>query len=557
MRRTTPYPLSPIPYPLSPKESIMHTILPLFLSAAKRSPLLSAALVIAILLSMGLSVLPPWVLGLVIDGMTAGTIDERGLLLLGGAYFLLTVLSNGSASLQSALITIFGERATHRIRFAMAEKLSRLPASYFDGHDSGRMASLFVNDVDTLEILFSSGVISMISDALQIFAMLFAIYFLSPGLLLLLLIALPLLFLLTRAFQTRMRQSQLAYRRALADASSLIPETIRHRVTLFFLGAAPFMKRRYHVAAKKSFAAMSRSNFYDSIYSPIVITASACLIALLVVLSGASDLFGVTAGSAAALFAYLHRIFSPLESMGMEIQNIQSAIAGITRISDFLNEKEMAHPQSPTAHKENAISLRNMTFGYTKDHLIFENFSLALPEGSRTTFVGRTGAGKSTLFKLLLGLTAPLEGEISIFGRNPTAVSAGERRRLFGVVEQTFVPVLGTVRDQITLGDPRITDDDVHRALTLVGLSDAFPQGLSAPYSAALLSHGEEQLLSIARAIAADPAILLLDEITASLDAETEKRILSALSSASESRTVLAISHRVAKESAGQVVEIA
>ena len=532
-------------------------MLSLFLHSAARRPWLSLGLVAVILLSMALSVLPPLVLSRVIDDMTAGADMEGSLLVPGISYFLLTVLANGTESLKAALITIFGESTTHRIRSAMAEKLSRLPAPYFDAHESGRMASLFVNDVDTIETLFQSGVIGMISDALQIISLLFVIYFLSPGLFGLLLIALPLLFLLTRAFQKRMRSAQLAYRAALASASGLIPETIRNRRAIFFLSAEPFMKSRYGKAIADSFAAMSRSNFYDSIYSPIIITISACLIALLVVLSAAdASLFGLSAGTAAALIAYLHRIFSPLESIGMEIQNIQSAMAGITRISDFLREKEMASPEEISISPDNAISLRHISFAYDKSQPIFTDLSLTFPKGSTTTLMGRTGAGKSTIFKLLLGLATPTTGEISIFGRNPASISESEKRKLFGVVPQAFRPVLGNLRDQLTLGDPRVTEEEIKRALTTVGLYDLcmhFPEKLDTPYSDALFSQGQKQLLSIARAIALDPEVLLLDEITANLDAGTEQEVLTALQSAAKNRTVIGISHRGEQ---GRVVEV-
>ncbi len=530
-------------------------MLSLFLRAALARPWLSLALAASILLSMALSVLPPLVLSRAIDGLTAG--EDNHLLLLGISYFLLTVLSNGSESLKAALITIFGESTTHRIRSAMAEKLSRLAPSYFDRAESGRMAALFVNDVDTLETLFQSGVISMISDALQIVSLLFAIYFLAPGLFGLLLAALPLLFLLTRAFQKRMKASQLAYREALASANSLIPETIHNRRLIFFFAAEPFMRGRYGKAVRESFTAMSRSNFYDSIYSPIIITLSSCLIALLVALTAeGAPLFGVSAGTAAALFAYLHRIFSPLESIGMEIQNIQSAMAGMSRISDFLAEKEMASPKEISISKENAITMNHISFAYDEGAPIFTNLSLAFPKGSTTTLMGRTGAGKSTIFKLLLGLAAPTAGDISIFGRNPCAISESEKRKLFGVVPQAFRPVSGNIRDQLTLGDPRVTDEEIKRALRTVGLYDlcmGFPEKLDTPYAGALFSQGQKQLLSIARAIALDPAILLLDEITANLDAKTEQEVLAALQSAAKNRTVIAISHRGYK---GRVVVI-
>ena len=199
-----------------------------------------------------------------------------------------------------------------------------------------------------------------------------------------------------------------------------------------------------------------------------------------------------------------------------------------------------------------------MTFGYG-DRPVLRDFSMTVKEGEQVTLAGRTGAGKSTVFRLLLGLYRPQAGTITIGGVDVSAITDRQRRACIGCVEQHFSRVPGTVLEQITLSDPGITEEMAHAATRLAGMDEtirSLPGGYSAVCTDGMFSQGEWQLLSIARAAAADPAILLLDEITANLDAETETRVLKALHRASEGRTVLSISHRLYEDLGGRAVEL-
>lgn len=525
-------------------------------------PALTAALSGTIFLSLFLSILPPLVLQRAIDALTEGKADSSLLLFWGLLYFILTALSGLSEGIRETLITMFGQSVTKRIRQAMAAKLSRLPAAFFTGRGEGSTASLFVNDVDTLEDLFDSGIISMAVDSCRLFSILAAVYWLSSGLFLLLLAALPFLFLLTRTFQHHMLAAQIENRKAIAATNELIPETCRNIRTIRLLSCEYFMKKRYAAAIKKSFQSMEKTNFYDSIYSPIILTTSALLISLMAILSVSPEgatLFGMTAGTAAALIAYVGKIFSPLESLGMEIENIQSALAGVHRIREFMEEEEMALPEEKGKKNDLPLCISHLSFSYEKGHPLFKDFSLTLESGCHLTLTGRTGSGKSTLFKLITGLYLPDSGTIALFGMNPAAIPPKERRKIFGIVSQSFPMIDGTVRDQITLGDMRITDTMTASALRISGLYEtvmALPQKLDTPFQDSLFSEGEKQLLSIARALVFQPPLLLLDEMNAHLDSLTEQKVLRALSRASSHRTVLSISHRLGKACQGPVLRI-
>lgn len=525
-------------------------------------PALTAALSGTIVLSLFLSILPPLVLQRAIDALADGKADSSLLLFWGLLYFILTALSGLSEGIRETLITMFGQAVTKRIRQAMAAKLSRLPAAFFTGRGEGSTASLFVNDVDTLEDLFDSGIISMAVDSCRLFFILAAVYWLSFGLFLLLLAALPFLFLLTRTFQHHMLAAQIENRKAIASTNELIPETCRNIRTIRLLSCENFMKKRYAAAIKKSFQSMEKTNFYDSIYSPIILTTSALLISLMAILSVSPEgatLFGMTAGTAAALIAYVGKIFSPLESLGMEIENIQSAMAGVHRIREFMEEEEMALPKEKGKKNDLPLRISHLSFAYEKDHPLFKDFSLTLESGCHLTLTGRTGSGKSTLFKLITGLYLPDSGTIALFGMNPAAIPPKERRKIFGIVSQSFPMIDGTVRDQITLGDMRITDTMTASALRISGLYEtvmALPQKLDTPFQDSLFSEGEKQLLAIARALVFQPPLLLLDEMNAHLDSLTEQKVLRALSRASSHRTVLSISHRMESACQGPVLRI-
>lgn len=545
-----------------------HTLKGIILSAAAMGPRLTACLLAVILVSLVLGVLPPLILQQAIDSLTAGSATAKGLLFLGLLYFGLTALSGLADSAKESYITVFGQKVTHHIRTVMADKLSRLPAAYYTTHEGGAVASLFVNDVDTIEDLFDSGIISMAADALKIISILITVFFLSRGLFLLLLIALPLLFLLTRAFQKRMLAAQVENRKAVAGTNEIIPETMHTIRTIRLTGCEDFMERRYGTSIRRSFSAMEKTNFYDSIYSPIILTTSAFLIALMCILSVSGTdftaLFGMTAGTAAALIAYVDKVFSPLQSMGMEIENIQSAMAGAHRIREFLGEKEMETTE--TSPRETGalplplpLSISHMSFAYDGDHPLFHDFSLTAKAGEKITIAGRTGSGKTTLFKLICGLYEPTGGSITVFGRSPAAIPPEDRRKTFGIVSQSYPMVRGTVKDQITLGDSRVTEEDIERALRLAGLYDtcmSLPEQLDTPCGEGLFSQGEFQLLAIARALVFNPPLLLLDEMTASLDSLTEKRVMAALDRASSKRTVLSISHRLYEQQGGRIVWI-
>ena len=531
------------------------------LKAAVRSHrILTIGTLLCVAASVVTSLIPPLLLKDMIDRLTGGMPLLFTAVLL---YFGSLVLEGTLSSAQETLLVLFGQKMTHALRSEMSQKLIALPASTLVGQNPGEVAARFSGDVDAVEALFTSGIISMVADACRIISILAVIAVENTGLALVLLVILPLFAIFTRFVQKRMLAAQLENRRAVAAVFGQVPETLHNIRTIHALGLESYMEQRYDQRIGESYAATEKTNFYDAIYSPVVFLLNAAVVGIVMLLSASGNadvlaLFGMSVGTSVAIINYISRIFSPIESLGMEIQTIQSAMAGVKRIDAFLNQPERAISQERKNTARGDVVLSHVTFGYGEKPVL-SDFSMSVKEGEQVTLVGRTGAGKSTVFRLLLGLYQPEEGDITIGGVNVSAITDHERRACIGCVEQRFSRVPGTVLDQITLSDPTITEKMAQNAAKLAGMDDAIralPDGYNAICTDGMFSQGEWQLLSIARAAAANPAVLLLDEIIANLDAETEARVLEALRRASEGRTVLSISHRIYENLGGRTVEI-
>ena len=547
----------------------------------KKQKWLSLGIILAVVGAVVTALIPPLILARIVDTITGGNKAAVYILVL---YFAMLALTGFMESAREGLLTVFGQKITHALRSSLMEKFVSLTSDNLTRQESGTLVSRFVGDVDTVENLFTSGIISMFVDACKIISILVVIWFENKGLTVVLLVMLPFLFGFTRHVQKNMLTAQIENRKAVGRASGHVPETLHNIRTIHCLAREKYMEERYDTYIGESYQAMERTNFYDAVYSPVILILNAIVVAVVMLLSASGNqsvltFFGMSAGTAVAVINYISQIFTPVESLGMEIQTIQSAVAGIHRINEFLalEEKsqvvaegnmEVLKDEKFAEHagdRENLsdfskksvsksgvpfVEFKDVTFGYD-EHVVLEHLNFKVMDTDQVTLLGRTGAGKSTILKLLLGLYQPDQGEVLIHGMPAAAVRAEERRKLFGYVEQSFHMVPGTVRDQITLYDNRISDRQVKAVAELTGLKEAIERlenGYDTICTPEIFSKGKWQLLSIARAAAAEPKMLLLDEITANLDAETEKSVLAALKRVAKDRTVISISHRTSAE---------
>lgn len=581
-----------------------HEILTAVGSVCIQNLLLPIALVITVVGAVVTALVPPLILEKIVDGLTAGNPMP---IVQAFSYFSVVALAGLLESTRESLLIVFGQKLTHGLRSQMCEKLSLLSADTLSKMDAGTIASRFVGDVDTLETLFTSGIISMFADACTMIGIYAVLWQKNRGLAITLLAILPLIALFTRHVQKKMLAAQMDSRKAAARTSGLVPETIHCIRMIHVFGKEGFMRKRYDRTLQEGYAAMERTNFYDALYSPVILITDALVTGVVMLLSASSGpevrmFFGMSVGTAVAVISYISRIFSPIESIGMEIQTIQEALAGAKRVGEFLElptrlgtsedagEKVMTELGKASAASGSdyavaagsgcaaaagsdraavaepakspavaCISLEDVSFGYEEEKMVLKHLSFEIKTGEQVTMTGRTGAGKSTIFKLLLGLYRPQKGCVKIYGQDAYLLPDSIRRRLFGCVEQSFKRVPGTVLEQITLSDPMISREDAVEAAKLAGLHEVIAgmeQGYDTPCTDALFSQGQWQLLSIARAVAAKPSILLLDEITANLDVGTEQEVLYALRRAGENRTVVSISHRLYEKMGGRELVI-
>ena len=567
--------------------------------AVRRHLFLAALILLSTAVSVITSLIPPVILGRIVDRLSRA---QNISLLMIFSYFGLILISGVFESGRESLLVIFGQKVTHTLRSALCAKLERLPADCFVKTQPGVTASRFVGDVDTVEELFTSGIISMFADLCKVISLFVMISLRSKGLALVLLLILPLIFIFTRAVQKRMLRAQIDNRAAQGRVTAMVPETIHSIRTIHTLGCEGFMRERYSRGVLQSYQAVEKTNFYDAVYSPVINIISAAVIALIYLLAASGShsvqaFFGMSVGGAVTIVSWVSQIFAPLDSIGMEIQTIQSAAAGVHRIDEFLAQPERPAkeevPQAAAGTAENAgvtdavmaraatgaataempapeadagagkntaaILLSHVTFRYADGEDVLRDLSLRVNKGERVYLSGRTGAGKSTIFKLILGLYPANKGQVLVNGQDAYRIPDSAHRKIFGYVEQRFRMVPGNIRDQITLFDPSVTQEMVCAAAKTVGLDsviEKLEKGYDTPCREDLFSQGQWQLLSIARAVAADPEILLLDEITANLDAETELTVLHALSRAAANRTVLSISHRLYEEEGNREIRI-
>lgn len=534
-----------------------HNVVSIILHTIIKRKWLSLGIIISVCGAVITALYPPLVLGKIVDILTTGSQVPVYLVFV---YMVFTVIASLMEATREGLLTVFGQKITHALRSGLMEHFVRLSADSLNKQEPGAVVSRFVGDVDTVENLFTSGIVSMFADACKIISILVVIWFSNKGLATVLIVLLPFLFWFTRHIQKNMLDAQLKNRRAVSRASGHVPETLHNIRTIHNLGKEKYMEKRYDEYISDSYKAMEKTNFYDAVYSPVILILNAVVVAVVMLFAASGNakvltLFGMSAGTAVAVINYISQIFSPVESLGMEIQTIQSAIAGVRRINEFFelsvldnNEELQAEKTFDSKNDTPYVQFNDVTFGYETDHIVISDKTFVVNRGEQVTLSGRTGAGKSTIFKLLLGLYKPQKGSILINDMNSAAIPDNRKRKIFGYVEQSFHIVPGTVKDQITLYDKSISDEAVIKAAKLTGLHDTimnFENGYDTQCTQELFSQGQWQLLSIARATAGNPELLLLDEITANLDANTERDVLTALKGVSENRTVISISHRV------------
>ncbi len=513
------------------------------------------------------SLVPPQILRLIIDNNLVPKNSDK-LLTLAIAYLGVLLFIGVFNFMKAALLTILGQKITLEIRMEMMLKLENINAQFFTTNESGTIVSRFTNDIEAINSLFTTGVIGMMIDCLKIIGIVISIWFFSATLGMLTLMLLPVIYAITRTFQKKMLQAQIENRILVARVNNYIAESFKNILMIKTYSKERYMEENYTERLRDNYETVEKVNFYDSVFSPIILLIRAVIIALIVILSSEQlNYLGISLGMVAASIDLISNLFTPVENLGMELQNIQQAISGVQRVNDFYNEPEddgkdnsLYFADIIPQREEFNLSFNDVTFQYEQGQEVIQNINLNLNAQDKVTFIGRTGAGKSTLFKLVMGLLKPTSGTITINRIDVYSIPNREKRKIFGYVEQNFRMIPGTVADQISLQDESITRNQIEDALDFVGLTDyveTMENGLDTQLTNdTMFSQGQQQLLAIARAIVMNPPILLLDEITANLDSITEERVVSVLQKASAAHTILSISHRLSSMISSDMIVI-
>ncbi|WP_352419177.1 ABC transporter ATP-binding protein [Proteiniborus sp.] len=517
---------------------------------------MSLALVFVIIAVVLLSLIPPQLLKSIIDNNLVPR-NTEGLLKLALTYLGVLILIGIFDFFKGGLLTVFGQKIVNNLRKELTYKLERISTNYFSANTPGAVTSRFTNDVENVNSLFADGIISMVIDCFKIIGIVISIWMFSAKLGIVALCLVPLIYTVTRAFQKRMLAAQVKNLEQLGRVNAHISESLKNVHMIKSFSKETYMEKLYLKRLEDNFHTIERVNFYDSCYSPIIQVTRALVISLIVLLSSSQlNFLGISLGMVAASIDLISNLFSPIETLGMELQNVQKGISGVRRINDCYLEPEEPQKQSDITAEEilgenqdAGLNFEHVSFSYEAGQPILENLNLNIKNGTSVTFVGRTGVGKTTLFRLIMGLLQPTSGRILLGDIDVYEIPNSEKRRLFGYVEQQFSFIRGTVAQQISLGDESISQSQVEDVMKFVGLHD-YVMNMEKGYDTEVspngdFSQGQKQLLAIARAIVANPSILLLDEVTANLDSVTEAQIVTVLQKAKCGRTVLSISHRM------------
>ena len=511
-----------------------------------------------VLVGAALEMAPPFILRRIVDAHLA-TKNPEGLFLLAVLYLSATAASAITGFLVDYLTATAAQSALRDLRVRLFSHLQSISMRWFDRTPLGDIISRCTADVDTIDTLFSSGIISVISDLFRLISITAAMIILSPFLTLIATVIIPPVYFITRAFRTRVRDAERDTRKATGMVNVRLQENLGALEVIRAFGREQAFAGRFVMELKTMLRAFNRSNLYSTFYSPLMAQLSACAAAIILYAgaSGAVSGRGISVGTITAFVLLFQRFFKPIIALGDDWQTVQSALAGIERIRQVLMEPAEIHaiPGTSSPDREIAVDIRDVVFEYFPGQPVLRGVSLKVRAGEHVAIVGRTGSGKSTLLNLVGGLYEPGSGKILVNGLGPRELAENDRRRIIGVVPQTVNLFSETLLENLTLGDPDITRDSVHQAARITGAAD-FIQALPRGYDSILgggtrgglqLSSGQRQLLALTRALVFNPPLLVLDEAMSSVDGESDAAFRAALAPGiAGGRAVLTVAHRLA-----------
>ncbi len=514
----------------------------------------SSLVALAVLLLLAVSVLNlagPYLTKVVIDDhIKAG--DMKGLDVIAAVYLAVLVFSFLFQFCQTYLMQVIGQKVMFDLRSKVFAHLHKMSFSYFDRNPIGRMITRVVNDVEVLNEMLTSGLILIFSDLFTLFGIFCVMFYLDWKLTLVVCIVFPFLATATRMYRVRARDALRKNRIHVSELNSYLEENISGVDTVQCFNCETKNYEKFSSVNGERLKEDLRTVQYNAFYMPSIDFFSSLAIAMVFWYGGGRFVQDeIQLGILVAFIQYLQKFFEPIRDLAEKFNIIQTAMASSERIFELLDTPEQIPESVPSKNDfklQGAVEFKNVWFAYKEERFILKDLSFSLEAGESLAIVGATGSGKSTIINALCQFYEIAKGDVLFDGRSIKDINKYDLRRQIALVQQDVFLFSGSILDNIRLGNPQMGQEEIESISQSVS-SHNFISSLPFKYEQELnegdISSGQRQLLSFARALAAEPKILVLDEATSNVDLETERQIQNGIKEITRGRTSIIIAHRL------------